>query len=350
MNRIVWGVVLLAASLVHATPLSDRDAFELYGRTVQLMETAAISIPELARAGAPLTENARQALRTMREADRQSAGLTYTFLLNVRAFSTLAEMLPKPSPFPAEAARQLAELRDGIVRVEENFRELVDRMERVTLDPDRDRLSRYAESNAKLGPPAAGRPRVVFLGDSITDMWRLNEYFAERDFVNRGIGGQITGQMLGRMKADVLDLTPAAVLVLAGTNDIARGVALTTIENNLAMIADLAQAHQIVPIFASVLPVSDYHMDQNPTRERTRLRPLESIRTLNAWIEKFCRDRNYVYADYYTAVVDGAGQLGAELGDDGLHPNGAGYRLMAPVALAAIDKAAAGVAKGKRKR
>ena len=110
--------------------------------------------------------------------------------------------------------------------------------------------------------PSPGRPRVVFLGDSITDGWRLNEYFSDRDFVNRGISGQITGEMLGRMKADVIDLKPEAVLVLAGTNDIARGVPLKTIEDNLAMIADLAESarHQTAARFRA----ADQRLSQGP--------------------------------------------------------------------------------------
>jgi lysophospholipase L1-like esterase len=348
MNRIVW-VFLLAACLASAAPLSNQDAFSLYTRTVQLMETAAVSAPELARAAAPLTENARQALKTMRESGRQNVALVYTLLVNARGFTTLAGMLPRPSPFPAEAARQFAELGDNVVRVELNFRELLDQREREVLNPDRDNLSRYAAHNAKLPPPAPDRPRVVFLGDSITDNWRLNEYYPDRDFVNRGIGGQVTSQMLCRMKADVLDLKPAVVLVLAGTNDISRGTALSTIQGNLTMIADLAQAHHIVPVFASLLPVSDYHRDQNPMWDRSRMRPPATILALNAWIEKFCRERNYLYVDYHSALVDGAGQLKSDAADDGLHPNAAGYRLMATLALAAIEKAAQPV-KGKRKR
>jgi lysophospholipase L1-like esterase len=260
-------------------------------------------------------------------------------------------VVPKPSPFPEEAGKQFAELRDGLNRVEDNFRTLLDRTETALADPDRDRLSRYAEANSKLPPAHADKPRVVFLGDSITDFWRLNEYFPERDFVNRGISGQTTGQMLGRMKADVLDLKPAAVLVLAGTNDIARGIAIGTIENNLAMIADLAQAHHIKPLVASVLPVSDYHKSENPAWRRTRERPPETIRALNDWIRKFCRERGYTFVDYFPVLVDQAGLLQSDLANDGLHPDGSGYRVMAPVALAAIDSVvSAAPSKGKKRR
>jgi len=143
--------------------------------------------------------------------------------------------------------------------------------------------------------------------------------------------------MLGRMQADVIDLKPRLVLVLAGTNDLARGVPIGAIENNLAMIADLAEAHHIQPMFASVLPVSDYHKDVNPQYARTSQRPPSKILELNAWIKSFCEQRHFPYVDYYSALVDKAGFLQADLADDGLHPNSKGYRLMAPIALAAID-------------
>ncbi|MGE5570293.1 MAG: GDSL-type esterase/lipase family protein [Rhodospirillales bacterium] len=348
--RFICAAWLLAALLAQGQPLSNKEAFELYGRTVQLMESTAVAIPELARAGAPVTENARQALITLRGLGRQNAGLTYTFLANVRAYLALYDVVLKPSPFPEAASKQFNELRSALIRIEENFRALLDQREREIANPDRDQLSRYAEANSKLGPPQLGKPRVIFLGDSITDGWRLNEYFPDRDFVNRGISGQITSQMLARMKADVIDLAPAAVLVLAGTNDIARGIPLTVIQNNLSMIADLAQAHNITPLFASVLPVSDYHKDENPAYEMTKRRPPATIRALNTWIQNFCRQRKYVYVDYFSALVDEAGFLKADAAGDGLHPNSTGYRLMAPVALAAIDKAVPLSARDSKRR
>ncbi len=329
-------------------PLPNKDAFALYGRAVQLMQSAAVAVPDLSRAGAPIAENARAAVSTLRSLGWQHAGVTYSFLTNARAFLLLADALPKPDSFPEEAGRQLTELRDTVDRAEANFRALLEAKEALLRDPDRDNLRRYADANAKLPAPEPGRARVVFLGDSITDGWRLNEYFPDRDFVNRGISGQITGEMLGRMKADVIDLKPEAVLILAGTNDIARGVSLAAIESNLAMIAELAEYHKIKPLIASVLPVSDYHKDQNPAFEMGRTHPPQTIRALNEWIRSFCRERNLLYVDYYAATVDADGFLKADLADDGLHPNGAGYRVMAPLALAAIEKAVAPA--GKRRR
>jgi lysophospholipase L1-like esterase len=127
------------------------------------------------------------------------------------------------------------------------------------------------------------------------------------------------------------------VLILGGTNDLARGTALNAIEDNLTMIADLADYHKIRLIFASVLPVSDYHKDVNPSYEMTPIRPPVLIRALNDWIKSLCTRRNYIYLDYYSEMVDAAGFLKADLADDGLHPNSAGYRIMAPLAQTAIE-------------
>lgn len=329
--------------------LSSTDAEQLFRRTVQLMESTTIAVPGLARAGAPVMENARQALINLQNSQRNS-GFTWDFLSNVRAYLALTDSVPKPYPFPDEARRQFSELRDSAERLESHFRALLDEKERQLRNPDRDQLRRYAEANEKLGPPSPGAPRVVFLGDSITDGWHLNEYFTGRDFVNRGISGQITGEMLGRMKADVIDLKPRAMLVLAGTNDIARGVPVKTIENNLTMIAELAQFNNIKPMFASILPVSDYHKDANPRFEMTRSRPPATIAEVNGWLQQYCNRNSFVYVDYASAMTDKAGYLQADLADDGLHPNSKGYRVMAPIALAAIDRVAVEQTAGRKRR
>ena len=346
------GAFLFVASLAaqEVRPLSDKDAFDLYGRAVQLMESTSLVAPELARAGAPIVENARQAVVTLRALGRQHAGVTYTFLANVRAYLALADAIPRPEAFSAETARQFTELREVFERAQANFRNLLQSKETQLRNPDRDNVTRYAEASAQLPPPQPDQPRIVFFGDSITDMWRLNEYFPGRDFVNRGIGGQVTTEMLGRVETDVIDLKPAAMLLLAGTNDIARGTPLKIVESNLKAIAELAHAHGIKPMLASVLPVSDYHKDQNPSFERTRERPPQIILALNRWIEDLCRDRGYIYVDYFPALADKAGRFEASQSDDGLHPNSAGYRVMAPIALAAIDKAAPPPPPAKAKR
>ena len=166
----------------------------------------------------------------------------------------------------------------------------------------------------------------------------MAEYFPDRDYINRGIAGQTTGEMLQRFKADVIDLHPAAVLILAGTNDLAREILREAIENNYRELADLAAANKIKVIFASVLPVSNYHKDQNPAYERTPGRPPAFIRELNTWLQSFCAQRMYTYIDYFSGLVDQDGVLNADLSDDGLHPNPKGYRIMGPLATAAIEK------------
>jgi lysophospholipase L1-like esterase len=358
MRRLI---LLLAATIALSgqtaappTPLlSNADALALYTRSFQLIESTMIAVPDLSRAGAPLLASAKQALENLR-VNSGNAGFQLDILTNVRAYLTLSDAVPKPFPFPVEGQRQFAELRESVNRMEAHLRALIDQKDRQLRGPDPDNLARYAEVDARMGPPNPAKPRVVFLGDSITDGWRLNEYFPEHDFVNRGISGQITVQMLARMKADVSDLQPAAVLILGGTNDLARGIPLSTIEGNLIMICDLADAHKVKVILSTVLPVSDYHKDAaHPNYEMTRFRPPAEIRALNAWMRTFCGQRNYTFLDYYSEMVDASGQMKADLADDGLHPNSTGYRIMAPLALAAIDKTVISTAaqqKPKRRR
>lgn len=331
--------VVLAIAQEPNTLLNARQANELYARSIQLMESAGVAIPEMNRAGAPLIENARQTLVNIR-ARANNPELTYSFLTNLRAYLVLADSVSRPFPFPPEASRQLSELRDAMNRTEVHLRALMAQRESQLRNADRDNLARYADANQRLPQPVAGKRRIVFLGDSITDFWRLNEYFPEHDFINRGISGQITSEMLGRFKADVIDLKPEAVVLMAGTNDLARGINILAIENNYSMIADLAEKHNIKLIFASVLPVSDYHKDQNPAWEQTQVRPPLLIKALNDWMRTICEQRGCTYLDYYSSMVDQSGQLIADLADDGLHPNSKGYRIMAPLALAAINSTA----------
>jgi len=198
-------------------------------------------------------------------------------------------------------------------------------------------LGRYADNDAKLKPAAKGERRVVFLGDSITDSWELSHYFPHKPYVNRGISGQTTPQMLVRFRPDVIDLQPKAVLILAGTNDLAGNtgpMTLEMIENNLASMSDLARSHSIALVFASLLPVSDYGPDK-----QTMHRLPEKIRQLNAWIQRYCQKHGLIYLDYYSHLLDKNGMLRGDLSQDGLHPNAAGYKIMAPLADAAIRKA-----------
>lgn len=336
------GLILATAGVLaqeQAQVPGDRQIVPLYERCLQLIEAGGIASPELGRAGVPLAENIRMAVESLKFLGVRNPQLHYRVLTNLRAYLLLADAAPRPAGFPPLARQQLAELRDDALLAEAYFLRQVEQIENELRTPDRDNLRRYRDANASQGAPNPKNPRIVFLGDSITDMWRLNEYFTGRDFVNRGIGGQITGQMLGRFYADVVQLRPAAVVILAGTNDIARGVAPEAIQNNLAMMCDLADAHKIKVVLSSILPVSDHHKGVNPAYEQTRRRPPGAILEMNRWIQSLCEKRGYVYLNYYPALAGADGQLAPNLSDDGLHPNPAGYRIMAPLALEAVAKA-----------
>jgi lysophospholipase L1-like esterase len=301
------------------------------------MQAGGVAIPDLQRAAAPVIENVRQACGELQLRPGRGQA-TYVLLMNLRAYLTLADAVPKPFPFPDTAQRQLTEVREGSSRLDAHFRALLESKDTQLVTADPDNRKRYADANRRLPQPSPAKLRVVFYGDSITDFWRLNEYFPESDYVNRGISGQTTGQMLGRTKPDVIDLRPQAVLILAGTNDLARNVPLTEIEDNYLMMADMLAASRIKVIFASVLPVSDYHKDQNPSYERTPGRPPAYIKALNDWLQSLCAQRGFTYLDYYSSMIDTAGLMQRDLADDGLHPNSKGYRIMAPLANEAIAR------------
>lgn len=194
-------------------------------------------------------------------------------------------------------------------------------------------LSRYRDANAQLAPPAAGEKRIVFLGDSITEGWAAGgNFFPGKPYLNRGIGGQTTAQLLVRFRQDVIGLKPAAVVILAGTNDIAENGGPTTleaIEDNLQSMAELAQCNGIRVVLASILPVLDYPW-------RPGLQPADKITALNRWIVAFCARNRLVYLDYYSAMVDEKRGLRPDLTRDGVHPTTAGYAVMAPLAEQAI--------------
>ncbi|MGN6739031.1 SGNH/GDSL hydrolase family protein [Dyella sp.] len=199
-------------------------------------------------------------------------------------------------------------------------------------------LGRYREENAKLAPPAPGERRVVFYGDSITDAWGRaagTTFFPGKPYVNRGISGQTTAQMLVRFRQDVIGLRPAAVVILAGTNDIAGNTGLATpemIEDNFRSMTALAQSAGIRVILASVLPTTDYPWHPG-------LQPAGKIRALNAWLKSYAASRGATYLDYYDALVNAQGGMDTRLARDGVHPTPAGYAIMTPLAQQAIDQA-----------
>jgi lysophospholipase L1-like esterase len=200
-------------------------------------------------------------------------------------------------------------------------------------------LGRYRAANAALHPVRAGDQRVVFFGDSITDAWNLDRYFPGKGYINRGIGGQTTSQMLLRFRQDVIDLQPQVVIILAGTNDIAGNtgpISVEDIEKNYATMAELARVHHIVTIFTSVTPVNG---DVPGKRELYDTRPASEILALNTWLKNYCASNGDLYVDYFAAMIDPRGQMQRSLSDDGLHPNDAGYKVMAPLAESTIEKA-----------
>ncbi|HEY7056419.1 MAG TPA: SGNH/GDSL hydrolase family protein [Vicinamibacterales bacterium] len=206
-------------------------------------------------------------------------------------------------------------------------------------------LARYRADNETVKPPAAGDARVVFMGDSITDGWqqpRYGGFFPGKPYIDRGISGQTTPQMLVRFRPDVIDLKPKVVVILAGTNDIAGNTGPTTneeIEANLTSMSELAHANNIRVVVASVTPVSAYHVATPTSVPQTTLRPMTRIRALNDWIKSYAEAHNDVYLDYFSAMVDQSGVMQEELTADDLHPNIKGYAIMAPLAEAAIARA-----------
>nr|WP_314895564.1 SGNH/GDSL hydrolase family protein [uncultured Flavobacterium sp.] len=198
-------------------------------------------------------------------------------------------------------------------------------------------LNKYQNENMNLKPAEAGQKRIVFMGDSITEFWATvnSEYFTGKPYVNRGISGQTTPQMLVRFKADVITLKPAVVVILAGINDIAGNTGPATldmIKNNIFSMAELAKANQIKVILCSVLPAFDFPWKPNQN-------PAEKIVALNELLKNYANANGIVYLDYYSAMVDGRKGLLASYSNDGVHPNKAGYQIMAPLAEEAITLA-----------
>ena len=199
------------------------------------------------------------------------------------------------------------------------------------------KLSQFKEENSKVGLPRTNEDRVVFMGNSITIGWlkQAPQFFDNPNYINRGIGGQTTPQMLIRFRQDVLKLYPKVVIILAGTNDIAGNTGPSTlemIEDNLYSMAELAKANNIEVILCSVLPVYDYPW-------RKGLNPSEKIMELNSRIKEYADTHGIVYADYFSSMVDEQNGLKAEYTKDGVHPTQAGYEVMAPIAEKAIARA-----------
>jgi lysophospholipase L1-like esterase len=196
-------------------------------------------------------------------------------------------------------------------------------------------LARFKEDDVKLGPPKAGEKRVVFMGDSITQGWDIAASFPGEPYVNRGISGQTTPQMLVRFRQDVIDLNPKVVVILAGINDIAENTGpetLEEIEGNLASMAELARAHGIHVVLCSIMPAFDFPWHPGLT-------PAPKVLEVNKWMKAYAAEKGDVYVDYHTAMKDERDGLPATLSKDGVHPLPAGYARMTPLVGAGIEKA-----------
>ena len=233
-----------------------------------------------------------------------------------------AQAAPVAAPAQVDSAKQIAEMETKLA--------------------DWPQLGRYRAENATLGSAAQGEQRVVFYGDSITDGWGrrpdTGEFFPGKPYVNRGISGQTTAQMVVRFRQDVINLHPAAVVILAGTNDVAGNTGPMTpemTEDNFRSMVDLAKANGIRVILASITPAADYPW-------RPGLAPAKKIKALNDWLQGYCVTRGVTYLNYYSALADENGGMKAGTSFDGVHPNAAGYAVMGPLAQAAIDKALGG--------
>ena len=209
----------------------------------------------------------------------------------------------------------------------------------LTPQQDWPNLQRYRADDTSLPGPAPGEKRVVFFGDSITDNWgrgaNTGPFFPGEPYINRGISGQTTPQMLIRFQQDVVHLKPTAVVILAGTNDIAGNTGPSTpemIEDNLTSMAQIARSNGIRVVLASITPVYDY-----PWKPKTF--PTDTIRAVNQWIQTFCATHNFTYLDYYAAMSDPTGAMLPGLSSDGVHPLAKGYAIMAPLAEKAIADA-----------
>jgi lysophospholipase L1-like esterase len=202
---------------------------------------------------------------------------------------------------------------------------------------DWNQLSFYNDANKPLRRNEPAKGRIVFMGDSITANWKLDKFFPNKPYINRGISGQTSAQMLVRMFPDVIDLKPQVVVILAGINDVARVTGPSTanmIEENIEAMTELASSHGIRVILCSITPVSDY-----TTTPQTKIRPPADILKLNGWIKSYAAGAGAIWVDYYSALVDERGMLKDVLSQDGLHPNERGYNLIAPILETAIQEA-----------
>jgi lysophospholipase L1-like esterase len=253
--------------------------------------------------------------------------LTTTTML-LAAVSAIAQTAPQTATPPPSAGRPQLTAEQIAAR---------QRAQQEQMRNDWPNLARYRDANRSLPAPAAGEARVVFMGDSITELWDRDpgKFFASKGYIGRGIGGQTTPQMLIRFQQDVVALQPKVVVINAGTNDIAGNTGPSTlemIEDNLKSMAQIAVANGIKVVLASVTPAYDYPWKRG-------LEPAEKVVALNAWMRDYCSKTGCIYADYFTLMSDEKHGMKEGLARDGIHPTPEGYTIMAPIAEKAIAQA-----------
>ena len=316
MVRLATTIFLFSLLALNAQP-------EQFDRSIELMDASMTNVPGLARIGAPLLEAVKKTVEQIK-AEGPKPTNVFSYWTQLRGYCTVLEAMPKGATIP-----QYEELLKITDATQIFLKQLMVDSEARLANPDRDQLGFYGERNRLVPAPSPTKPRVIFLGDSITEDWRLNEYFQNKDYINRGISGQITSQLLGRMRSDVLQLKPAAIIVQAGINDFGYGIAMDTIQGNFQMIADLARANGIKVILASMLPMRrDYDSDVN-----------KKVRVMNDWLNALSKQRGYTFCDYASFVGGSDGRMLKDLSNEGKHPNAAGYRQLAPAAQACINRA-----------
>ena len=248
--------------------------------------------------------------------------ISFLLTISLSAFGQAAQQ--QQTSYAVESIRSLEHYRETMIPIYMN---------------DFGRLARYREANASLAAPKPGERRVIFFGDSITDGWHLDQYFPGKGYINRGISGQTTSQMLVRFQQDVISLRPAVVVILAGTNDVAGNtgpISIPDIEANFVSMAELAKANGVKMIVSSVTPVHDYTPQ---AQDFFFQRDPAKILALNAWLKDYCAAHGLIYLDYFSAMVDDRGLLRENLAIDGLHPVDAGYKIMASLAESAVERA-----------
>ena len=196
-------------------------------------------------------------------------------------------------------------------------------------------FSRYSKSNAEvLAAQKAGakKPVAVFMGDSITDAWASDDpsFFADNNFIGRGISGQTSSEMLVRFRKDVLDLQPKYVLILAGTNDMAQNNGYISIDDtygNIVSMCEIAKLHKVKPVICSIIPASSFGWRKH-LGDRSN-----DIITLNNMLKAYAARNHFKYIDYHSALKDEANGLQTALGKDSVHPNLFGYQIMEKIVL-----------------